>query len=151
MTAPGTTAAPEGDAARRRPLPPAPPPIGHVLRDLLQDLPGLIGDRIHLLALELKRARRALVGMLVMFLLAAILALTAWISTCVLVVAAAMRYGLPWDSACLIVLAINVVGVWLAVRHAGKLAGYLALPASMRQLSGASGAAAYANKTKFRG
>ena len=146
-----TPAAPEGDAARPGApgAPGNPPPAAassrpqlfSLLRDLLHDLPGLIGDRVQLLALELKRARQALIGILMMLVLTAILALTAWISFWVLVVAAAMRYGLPWDGACIVVLVVNAFGAWLAVRHAGKLAGYLALPATVRQLTRTSPAA----------
>ena len=160
MTATATTA-PEGNAARpgapgtrAKPPPagaPSEPQLLSVLRDLLHDLPGMLGDRVHLLALELKRARQALIGMLAMIVLAAILALTAWISVWVLVVAAAMRYGLPWDGACIFILVVNALGAWLAVRHAGKLASYLTLPASVRQLTRASVTAADAAKAEDSG
>lgn len=112
-----------------------PPSLGVLLSGLWDDLPGLFSDRVHLLALELKRARGALARMVGLLVLAAILGLTAWVTFWVLVVAAAMRYGVPWDGACLFVLAINVFAAWFAIRRTARLAGYLALPATMRQLT----------------
>ncbi|MEO8409982.1 MAG: phage holin family protein [Propionivibrio sp.] len=120
------------------------PSIVGLLGDLLRELPGVLSDRVHLLALELKRARQALIGLAAMFAVTAILALTAWFALWVLLVALAMRFDVPWDIACIFVLLINLIGAWLAVRHARKLAGYMALPATMRQLSSAPARAAEA-------
>ena len=114
---------------------PPEPSFGALLSGLWEDLPGLFSDRVHLFALELKRARGALVRMIGLLVLAAILGLTAWVSFWVLVVAAGMRYGVPWDGACLFVLVVNLLAAWFALRRTSRLAGYLALPATMRQLT----------------
>ena len=111
------------------------PGIAQQIKSLLEDIPGLISDRVHLAALELKRARQALVQMVGLVVAAAILMATAWIALWALLVAGAVRYGLSWVAAFGIILLINLVGSWLAIRRARALAGYLALPATVRRLS----------------
>lgn len=107
----------------------------HLLTSLLRDIPGLISDRVHLVALELRRARQAAVQMVALVVVAAILAATAWIALWGFVIAVALTSGLPSYAALILVLLLNLVGGWLAIKRAKALAGYLALPATVRRLT----------------
>lgn len=109
--------------------------LAHLFASLWRDLPGLISDRVHLVALELRRARQAVVQMVALVVLAAILAATAWIALWAFVIAAALNSGLPWYGTLLLVLSLNLAGGWVAVRRVRRLAGYLALPATVRRLT----------------
>ena len=102
---------------------------------LFADLPGLLTDRVHLLALELRRASGALGEMVALGLLAAILFATAWIALWAGLVAGFISLGLFWPWAVLIVLVVNLsAAVWAAMR-AKALAPLLALPATLRRLT----------------
>lgn len=107
----------------------------HLLRTLLADLPGLVSDRVHLLALELRRAGRALGMMVALGLAAAVLGVTAWLALWVGLVAAAIHFGMPWGWAWVLVLALNLGAAFLAIKRALALAGYLKLPATMRRMT----------------
>jgi Putative Actinobacterial Holin-X, holin superfamily III len=102
---------------------------------LFADLPGLLTDRVHLLALELRRASAALGQMVALGLLAAILFATAWIALWVGLAAAFLAVGLAWPWVVLLVLFVNLsAAVWAALR-VKALAPMLALPATLRRLS----------------
>lgn len=111
--------------------------------DLLQELPGLISDRVHLLTLELQRARQALGQMIALAVAAALLALTAWFVFWIGLTAAAVEAGLAWGWMLLLVLALNVGGAWAAVTRIRRLAGLLAFPATTRRLTIAPTATAH--------
>ena len=110
-------------------------PLAQLLKALLEDIPGLLSDRIPLVALELKRARLALVQLVGMLLAAVIMAATAWIAVWGLLVAAAVIYGLPWWCIGVGAILFNLLGGWLALRRARALAEFLALPATFRRLT----------------
>lgn len=128
-------ASPRQDAPDSQSALPGRPGIAQQIKSLLDDIPGLISDRVHLAALELKRARQALVQMVGLVVAAAILMATAWIALWGLLVAGAVRYGLSWVAVFGIIVLINLAGSWFAIRRARALAGYLALPATVRRLS----------------
>lgn len=106
-----------------------------LLRALIADLPGLVSDRVHLLALELRRAGHALGMMVALGLAAAVLGVTAWLALWVGLVAAALHFGMPWGWAWVIVLALNLGAAFVAIKRAVALAHYLKLPATMRRLT----------------
>ena len=102
---------------------------------LFADLPGLLTDRVHLLALELRRASAALGEMVALGLLAAILFATAWITLWVGLAAAFLAVGLAWPWIVLLVLFINLAAAVWAVMRVKALAPLLALPATLRRLT----------------
>lgn len=103
--------------------------------DLLQELPGLVSDRVQLLTLELRRARSAFGQIVALGVVAALLALTAWFAFWIGLGLAAVHAGLAWGWMLLLVLLINIGGAWAAVARIRHLAGYLALPATVRRLT----------------
>lgn len=102
---------------------------------LVKELPGLVSDRVHLLTLELQRARRTLAQMIALAVAAALMALTAWFALWIGVAAAAVEAGLPWGWALLLVLALNLGAAWFAIARVTRLAPLLALPATVRRLT----------------
>lgn len=110
----------------------------HLIFGLLQELPGIVSDRVHLLTLELQRARQALGQMIALSVAAALMALTAWFAFWIGVTAAAVQAGMAWGWALLIVLALNAGAAWFAIARVMKLATLLTLPATVRRLTVAS-------------
>jgi Putative Actinobacterial Holin-X, holin superfamily III len=105
------------------------------LRDLLGELPGLVSDRVQLLALELKRAARALSHMLALVVVAAVLLCTAWLALWTGLAVAAVQAGLPWGWVLTAVVLINIAAGVLALQRALALSGLVALPATVRRLT----------------
>src|ERR1700712_787680 len=89
---------------------------------LFADLPGLLTDRVHLLALELRRASGALGQMVALALLAAVLFATAWLTLWVGMAAAFLAVGLAWPWVVLLVLFINLAAALWALMRAKSLA-----------------------------
>ena len=115
--------------------PPRPEPLLQVLRDLLRELPGLIGDRVELASLELRRAGEALVKITVLVVGAAILGVTAWLALWAVLVALLAQLGLhPLPALMLAVAANFAVAAW-AVLRARALLRLLGLPATRRHLN----------------
>jgi len=102
---------------------------------LFTDLPGLLTDRVHLLALELRRASGALGQMVALGLLAAILFATAWTTLWVGFAAGCLALGLAWPWIVLLVLFVNLAAAFWAVLRVKALAPLLALPATLRRLT----------------
>jgi uncharacterized membrane protein YqjE len=105
------------------------------LQGLLQELPGLVSDRIELLSLELQRAAQVLAQIVALIVAAAILAVTAWLALWGGVVMALIAAGLHWALASLLVLVLNLGASWWAVARIRALAPLLKLPATRRQLT----------------
>lgn len=102
---------------------------------LADDLPGLLGDRVHLLTLELQRASRACVSLVVWALAAILCGATAWFWLWVAFVHVALQAGWhPWLIG-LVVIGGNVLVVLLAVARIRHLAPLLKLPATVRHLT----------------
>lgn len=109
--------------------------IWHTAQALWRDLPGLLSDRVHLLALELKRASQALALMIGLVVGAVVLAATAWLALWVGITAALLETGLAWGWVFLIVLVLNLGGAAFALLRARSLAHLLTLPATVRRLT----------------
>lgn len=122
--------------------PQVPPPVRdqpvslpQAVMALLGELPGLVSDRVQLLSLEMRRAREALVKIMVLGMLAAVMVATAWVALWLGVAATIVHLGLAWPWAWLIVLAINGgVAAWAAL-HAKSLLPLLGFPATLRRLT----------------
>ncbi len=105
--------------------------IGAVLRDL----PGLVGDRVDLLSLELHRAGVALASMVAFLVVAAIVGSTGWLALCAAITLLLIERGLPGAAVLFGVMVVNLlIAVW-AVSKVRALAPLLKLPATRRQLS----------------
>lgn len=102
---------------------------------LLRDLPGLVSDRVHLLALELKRSGLALAQMVGLVVAAGVLLCTAWLALWTGIGVALVQAGVAWGWTLLLILLINLGAAWLAVKRALALARFLALPATLRRLT----------------
>lgn len=111
------------------------PPPWQLLTALLQELPGLVSDRVHLLALELKRAGQTLTRLIALVLGAAILLATAWIALWGAVAATLVEAGLGWGWACVVVLLLNLGAACAALLKAKRIAPLLGLPATLRHLT----------------
>jgi hypothetical protein len=105
------------------------------LHSLLQELPGLVSDRVELFALELGRAGSALARIVAWVVAIAILGVTAWLALWAGVVIALVGLGLHWTLALLPVLLINLVAVMLALKRVQYLVTRLSLPATRRHLT----------------
>lgn len=113
----------------------AEPSVAQLLLALWHDLPGLISDRVLLLALELRRARGSFVRMAILVVVGSILAATAWIALWALVTVILLAMGMPWYGAFSLILVLNGVGAWIAIGRASALVNDLTLPATMRRLT----------------
>jgi hypothetical protein len=125
------------DATTGAPPPPQAPggSLLQTLTGVLQELPGLVSDRVRLLALELQRAGLALAQMAALVVAAAILASTAWLALWSGIAVAMVRAGTPWGWALAIVIVVNFSAAALALRRARGLARWLGLPATLRRLT----------------
>lgn len=101
---------------------------------LLAALPGLVGDRLELLALELHRAGRGMVQIMALVLATAILGSTAWLALCGGLALTLVALGLSWPLALLGVLLLNLALAWAAVSRVRRLLANLGLPATRRHL-----------------
>ena len=110
------------------------PPWVRTFQDLVAALPGLVSDRLQLLALELHRAARSLVQITALILIAAILCTTAWLALCSGLGLALVAQGVSWPLALLAVLLLNLALAWAAVRRVRRLLVNLGLPATRRHL-----------------
>lgn len=104
------------------------------LQSVWRELPGLLGDRVELLGLELKRAGAALSRIVAMLLVAAILGLTAWLLAWGVLIGVLTALGLPMWAALLAALAVNAVGIAVALGRAKAAVPLLKLPATRRHL-----------------
>ena len=116
---------------------PEPPPLSTLdaVKALLAELPALFSDRVQLLALEMKRAGRALAQIMALLVAAAIFAATAWAALWAGAIVLLMRTGLSLGYVLLIVLLINLAAALAALLGIRKLARWLALPATVRRLT----------------
>ena len=116
-----------------------------ILQDLVAALPGLVSDRLELLALELHRAGRSIVQIVVLVLGAAILGVGAWLALCVGIAIALVALDLPWPVVMLVVLLVNLALGWAALARVRHLLANLGLPVTRRHLVFGAAAAASAN------
>ncbi|MDO9599221.1 MAG: phage holin family protein [Azoarcus sp.] len=104
------------------------------VQDLMAALPGLVSDRLELLALELHRAARGMVQIMALVVATAILGTTAWLVLCSGLGLTLVALGLSWPLALLAVLLFNLALAWAAVSRARRLLAKLGLPATRRHL-----------------
>jgi hypothetical protein len=116
-------------------------------RGVLHDLPGLIGDRVELLSLELHRAGLALVKVLALTVVAAILGVTAWLAMWSILVGVLMAVGWHWAAANGLVALINIGAAAWAVMRVRRLMTHLSLPATRQHLTLGSGASREINQS----
>jgi uncharacterized membrane protein YqjE len=136
---PHDAARPAEAATARAPSAARPESMIDLARDVLHDLPGLIGDRVELFSLELHRAGLALVKVLALTVVAAILAVTAWLAVWSILVGLLMAAGWHWAAANGLVVLINIGAAAYAVMRVRKLMSHLSLPATRQHLSMGSG------------
>lgn len=133
-------AAPHPQSAPAQPepaqaAPAARPGMLQTLQSLWRELPGLVGDRLEILGLELHRAGLALAQILALVVVAAILGLTAWAVLWVGIVAGLMALGLHMALALGAALLLNLLAAWLLLRRVMTLVALLKLPATRRSLT----------------
>jgi uncharacterized membrane protein YqjE len=105
-----------------------------LVRSVLHDVPGLIGDRVELFSLELHRAGIALVKVLAMAVAAAILGVTAWLAVWSILVGLLMAAGWHWALANGLVALVNLAAAFWAVSRVRGLMKLLSLPATRQHL-----------------
>src|SRR5687767_14420707 len=105
-----------------------------LVRGVLQDLPGLIGDRVELFSLELHRAGIALVKVLALTVVATILGVTAWLAVWSIGVGLLIAAGWHVAAANGLVALINLLAAAWAVRRVRALMKALSLPATRHHL-----------------
>ena len=104
-------------------------------RTLAGELPGLLSDRVHLFALELRRSGTALARMVAWAVAAAVVLTTAWLALWVGLGTAAIRAGWPWYGVLAAILLLNLAAAAFAVARARAMAPLLVLPATLRHLT----------------
>jgi uncharacterized membrane protein YqjE len=113
-------------------------------RGVLQDLPGLIGDRVELFSLELHRAGIALVKVLALTVVATILGVTAWLAAWSIGVGLLMAAGWHWAAANGLVVLINIGAAAWAVHRVRTMMKALSLPATRQHLMMGTGSSSRA-------
>lgn len=102
--------------------------------DVFESLRSAVTTRLHLAAVEGRRAREALVRIAVLGVVAALLGVSAWLVAVWGITWGLLALGLqPWV-AIVVVIAANVVGALGCVLAMKRLANRLAFPATMRHL-----------------
>lgn len=110
-----------------------------LMSGVLHDLPGLIGDRVELFSLELRRAGITLVKVLAMTVVAAILGVTAWLAMWGILVGLLMSAGWHWALANGLAVLINLGAAAWAVQRVRSLIRHLSLPATRQHLTWGAG------------
>lgn len=115
----------------------APPgePLFASVKSLLHELPGLIGDRVELLSLELERAGRALAQIAMLIVASAVLAVTAWLALWLGVGLLLIELGLSSATVLLGLVVVHGIAIAVALHRARRLARLLSLPATRRHLA----------------
>ena len=114
--------------------PAGPAPLLKALQGVWQDLPGLVSDRVELLALEVQQAGRALAQIAGLVVAVAVLAVTAWLLLWAGLVAGAVALGLHLAWALGLAMLLNGVAAALALVRMKSLSAVAQLPATRRHL-----------------
>lgn len=102
--------------------------------ELFESLRSAVTTRLHLAAIEGRRARDALVRIAVLGVIAALLGISGWLVAVWGVTWGLIALGLqPWV-AIVVVVAANVIGALACVLAMKRLANRLSFPATMRHL-----------------
>lgn len=110
-------------------------PWVRTFQDLVAVVPGVVGDRLELLALELQRASRGMMQIAALVLATAMLGATAWLALCTGIALMVVGLGLSWPWALLAVLVINLALAWAALSRVRHLIASVGLPATRRHLA----------------
>ncbi len=110
------------------------------LHRLVSALPGLVSERLELLALELHRAGRAIARIVALVVVAAILAITAWLALWACLALVLVASGWSWPLAMLAVLLVNLLLTGAALAWIRSLVATVGLPATRRHLVFGAGA-----------
>jgi uncharacterized membrane protein YqjE len=105
-----------------------------VVQGLLRELPGLVGDRVELFALELQRAGNALAKAVALTVAAAIVGVTAWLAAWSVIVGLLIAVGWHWAAANALVVLINIAAAAWALWRARALLKLVTLPATRKHL-----------------
>ena len=108
------------------------------LSSLIESLPRLVGDRVHLLVLEMQRAGQAVGWLAAMAIAALLMVVTAWFGVWGGVVLALRHYDMSWPWVVTIVVVLNLAGAAVAGLRALSLVKLLGMPATLRRLTFAS-------------
>lgn len=101
---------------------------------LLADLPGLVTDRVRLLALEAQRAGIAAARLLAVVVAAGVLLTTAWLAVWAGIAWGLAQWGLAWGWIALLIIVVNLGAVAYLVGMAKRLLRQVSLPATVRRL-----------------
>ncbi len=121
--------------SNHRPQRPATTSLPRLIAELMDDLPGLISDRVHLFTLELRRASRSLVMVLALCGAAVLLLATAWLALWLGIAAALYEQGLSPAWSAFGALAVNAALAAIALKRVLRLTPLLRLPATVRHLT----------------
>lgn len=114
---------------------PRPEPLWQLVSELLRGLPALIGDRVELAALELRRAFRSLVYAIALTVAAAVLGVTAWFGLWFVIISLLAQAGMLPVVALALGIAVNLAVAAYALVRARALLRRVALPATYRHLA----------------
>lgn len=114
---------------------PRPEPLWQLVSELLRGLPALIGDRVELAALELRRAFRSLVYAIALTVAAAVLGVTAWFGLWFVIISLLTQAGMLPVVALALGIAVNLAVAAYALHRARGLLRKVALPATYRHLA----------------
>lgn len=106
------------------------------IQGLLQEAAAALSARVHLLALELRRARDVLPKIIALLVLAAVVALTGWIAlwaAVVLMLVQVAGWSPIWTM--VLVLVVNLAAAGLLAWRAVAMVPLLALPATLHHFT----------------
>jgi len=113
---------------------PEPGPLLQQLKELWQELPGLVSDRVELLSLELQRATQSLIEIVALLVGVAVLGVTVWLLLWAALIGLMVTAGLALHWALLVAIAVNTVVIVLALQRVRGLLPALRLSATRRHL-----------------
>jgi hypothetical protein len=110
--------------------------IRQSLADLFGELPLLVSERVRLMALDLQRAGLALAQLIALILVTAILGVSAWLMLWVALGLLLVELGYPPSAVFGALVVPNAVAALFAASRIRALTQLLALPATVRRLTG---------------
>lgn len=110
------------------------PQLGQVLAALKLEILSAFHDRIQLLTLETRQIGIRITQMVLLATLAALFICTAWVALMVALYMAGVSYGWHWATALAVVLAMNLLGAFMAWWTAHRLSAALTFPATRRMI-----------------
>ena len=118
---------------------PEPVPLLQQLKELWQELPGLVSDRVELLSLELQRATQSLIEIVALLVGVAVLGVTVWLLLWAALIGLMVTAGLALHWALLVAIVVNTVVIVLALQRVRGLLPALRLSAHEPPIATAAG------------